>query len=73
MLAPTAGSSWAWGGTQRAVAMEKAYADLGLWYVDATVITTCELLEEDRVVTLDRRHFGAVRPGHRPFLDLLPH
>jgi hypothetical protein len=44
----------------------------GLGYVDAAVIATCELLDEDRLVTLDRRHMGKVRPGHRRFLRLLP-
>ena len=60
------------GGTRRAVELEKSYRDLGLGYVDAAVIATCELLDEDKMVTLDRRHMGMVSPGHRRFLRLLP-
>jgi predicted nucleic acid-binding protein len=59
-------------GTRRAVELEKTYRDLGLGFVDAAVIATCELFDEDRVVTLDRRHMGTVRPGHRQLLRLLP-
>lgn len=59
-------------GNRRAVELEMTYRDLGLGYVDAAVVSTCELLDEDRVVTLDRRHMAVVRPGHRPFLRLLP-
>jgi predicted nucleic acid-binding protein len=59
-------------GTRRAVALEKEYGDLDLGFVDAAVVATCELMDEDRVVTLDRRHLGVVRPSHRPFLHLLP-
>jgi predicted nucleic acid-binding protein len=59
-------------GNRRAVELVKAYRDLDLGYVDAAVIATCELLDEDRVVTLDRRHMATVRPAHRPFLRLLP-
>jgi len=58
-------------GNRRAVELVRAYRDLGLGYVDAAVIATCELLDEDRVVTLDRRHMATVRPAHRPFLRLL--
>ncbi|HKX76810.1 MAG TPA: PIN domain-containing protein [Acidimicrobiia bacterium] len=59
-------------GLQRALELEDTYRDLNLGFVDAAVVATCELLDEDRVVTLDRRHLGTVRPGHRPYLQLLP-
>lgn len=44
--------------------------DLGI--VDASVVGACERLGETRLATLDRRHFGAVRPRHCPALTLLP-
>ena len=59
-------------GNRRAIELVKAHRDLDLGYVDAAVIATCELLDEDRVVTLDRRHMASVRPAHRSFLRLLP-
>ncbi len=56
----------------RAVQLAHQYRNLNLGYVDAAVVATCELFDEDRVVTLDRRHFGVVRPAHRPSLLVLP-
>jgi len=40
--------------------------------VDASIIAVAERLDEPRVGTLDRRHFGAVRPAHVPMLTILP-
>lgn len=48
------------------------YREFPLGGTDASVIALAERLETDIVVTLDRRHFGAVRPVHRPALTLLP-
>lgn len=59
-------------GYRRASQLEERYADLGLGLVDAAVITTCELLDEDKVATLDRRHFSVVQPAHCQTLRLLP-
>jgi predicted nucleic acid-binding protein len=57
---------------QRAAALEVEYADLGLGFVDASVIATCEKLGETKVATLDRRHFSVIRPRHCDALTLLP-
>lgn len=57
---------------QRAAALELEYEDLGLGYVDASVIATCEALGETKVATLDRRHFTVVRPYHCDALTLFP-
>jgi uncharacterized protein len=57
---------------QRAAALEVEYADLGLGFVDASVIATCETLGETKVATLDRRHFSVIRPRHCDALTLLP-
>jgi predicted nucleic acid-binding protein len=48
------------------------YADFPLGGTDASVIALAERLDTDLVVTLDRRHFGAVRPRHCPAFRLLP-
>jgi hypothetical protein len=48
------------------------YEDLPLGTVDASVIAACERLGARELATLDRRHFGAVRPRHCSALTLLP-
>ena len=47
-------------------------ADFPLGGADASVIALAERLRSDLVITLDRRHFGAVRPKHVASLTLLP-
>jgi predicted nucleic acid-binding protein len=56
----------------RAGRLERQYEDLGLGFVDASVIALCERLGEEKVATLDHRHFSVVRPSHCQFLTLLP-
>ncbi len=48
------------------------YADFPLGGTDASVIALAERLRTEIVMTLDRRHFGAVRPKHCARLRLLP-
>lgn len=48
------------------------YSDLPLGGTDASVIALAERLDQSSVATLDRRHFGVVRPAHRGSFDLLP-
>jgi predicted nucleic acid-binding protein len=48
------------------------YADFPLGGTDASVIALAERLQAPVVVTLDRRHFAAVRPGHCEAFQLLP-
>jgi predicted nucleic acid-binding protein len=48
------------------------YADFPLGGTDASVIALAERLRTEVVITLDRRHFGAVRPKHCERLRLLP-
>ena len=57
---------------QRAAELEVTYADLRLGLVDASVVATCETVGETKLATLDRRHFGVVRPRHCDTLTLLP-
>jgi predicted nucleic acid-binding protein len=48
------------------------YADADIGFVDAAVVAIAERLREPKVATLDRRHFGLVRPRHVKSLQLLP-
>ena len=48
------------------------YADLPLGTVDASVVAAGERLAAREVATLDRRHFGVVRPSHLDAFELLP-
>lgn len=48
------------------------YADLPLGTVDASVVAAAERLGATEVATLDRRHFGVVRPSHVDAFTLLP-
>jgi len=48
------------------------YADADIGFVDAAVLAVAERLNEPKLVTLDRRHFGFLRPRHVDALHLLP-
>lgn len=52
--------------------LQSLYADLGLGVVDGSVVALLERLGEEKVATLDHRHFGVVRPRHTKSLRLLP-
>ena len=41
-------------------------------FVDAAVLAIVERLREPKLATLDRRHFGLLRPRHVESLRLLP-
>jgi len=56
----------------RMAELVRAYADLPLGAVDASVIAVAERLKLTDVATLDRRHFTVVRPKHTAALNLLP-
>jgi len=56
----------------RMAQLVQEYADFPLGGTDASVIALAERLQATIVVTLDRRHFAAVRPGHRDTFTLLP-
>jgi predicted nucleic acid-binding protein len=56
----------------RIAELVEQYADFPLGATDASVLALAERLGASLVVTLDRRHFGAVRPRHLKSLTLLP-
>ena len=49
-----------------------AYGDFPLGGTDASVVVLAERLGTDLVITLDRRHFSAIRPRHCSAFQLLP-
>ena len=48
------------------------YADADIGFVDAAVLAIVERFNEPKLATLDRRHFGFMRPRHVDALRLLP-
>ena len=48
------------------------YAEADIGFVDAAVMAIVERLGEPKLATLDRRHFGLIRPRHLESLALLP-
>ena len=56
----------------RMAALVEQYSDFPLGGTDASVIALAERLEAPILVTLDHRHFAAVRPRHRDVFELLP-
>ena len=56
----------------RMAALVQEYADFPLGGTDASVIALAERLAAPVVVTLDHRHFAAVKPRHRDAFELLP-
>jgi hypothetical protein len=48
------------------------YADVALGIVDASIVAAAERLGIVRIATLDRRHFGIVRPAHTALFDVVP-
>lgn len=56
----------------RSAQLQVQFADQPIGFVDASVFATCEALGEDKVATLDRRHFGVLRTSTGQELRLLP-
>lgn len=56
----------------RAARLQAKYADVPLGLVDATVFSTCEAVGEDKVATLDRRHFSLLKTEEGRTLSILP-
>ena len=56
----------------RIAELVERYRNFPLGGTDASVVVLAERLDTDLVITLDRRHFAAIRPQHRPALRLLP-
>jgi uncharacterized protein len=52
--------------------IQKRYRDQPVGVVDASVLALTERLREDKLATLDHRHFAVMRPAHLESLRLLP-
>ncbi|HEV2874744.1 MAG TPA: PIN domain-containing protein [Thermoleophilaceae bacterium] len=52
--------------------LQEQYADLAAGIVDASVLALVERLGDDKLATLDHRHFSVMRPAHVEVLRLLP-
>jgi predicted nucleic acid-binding protein len=57
----------------RVAQLMQMYADARIGFVDASVVAIAERLGVLRIYTLDRRHFGMVRPLHADAFTLLPY
>ncbi len=56
----------------RTIELMERYADLDVGFVDAAVLAIVERLNEPKLATLDRKHFGVMQPRHVDALELLP-
>ena len=59
-------------GVAAAADIQARYRDLGIGFVDAAVFLTCVELGEDKVATLDRRHFSVLRTEDGRALEIVP-
>jgi predicted nucleic acid-binding protein len=57
---------------ERCQQIQRQYEDQSIGVVDASVLALVERMGEEKVATLDHRHFSVMRPAHRPALSLLP-
>ena len=57
---------------RRIAELVEQYEDFPLGGTDASVVALAERLGAPAIVTLDRRHFAAIRPRHRDAFELLP-
>jgi hypothetical protein len=56
----------------RAADLVEQYADFPLGTVDSLLVAIAERLNVTTLFTLDRRHFGSVRPTHCEAFELVP-
>lgn len=57
---------------ERCRQIQQQYEDQPIGVVDASVLALVERMDEEKLATLDRRHFSVMRPAHRESLLLLP-
>jgi len=56
----------------RAISLIETYEDLGLGFVDASIVALAERTGSTKIATLNRRDFAVVRPAHTDGFQLLP-
>lgn len=57
---------------ERCEQIQRQYEDQPIGIVDASVLALTERMNEEKLATLDHRHFSVMRPVHRESLALLP-
>ncbi len=58
--------------SQRSIELIRQYADLGLGFVDASIIAIAERLNLTDIATHNHRDFAVVRPAHCDAFELIP-
>ncbi len=56
----------------RAAEILRVYSEARIGFVDASLVAVAERLKIRRVLTVDRRHFGMIRPRHCDAFEILP-
>lgn len=56
----------------RAAEILRKYDDAHIDFVDAVIVAIAERLNITKILTIDRRHFGAFRPLHCEAFEILP-
>jgi predicted nucleic acid-binding protein len=57
---------------ERAAEILEKYKDNNIDLVDACIVAIAERLEIQKILTVDRRHFGVFKPNHCGSFTLLP-
>jgi uncharacterized protein len=57
---------------RRIIELISRYADLGLGFVDASIVAVAERVGAREIATLNHRDFAVVRPAHCDAFELLP-
>ncbi|HXG86120.1 MAG TPA: PIN domain-containing protein [Pyrinomonadaceae bacterium] len=56
----------------RAAEILEKYADAKVDFVDCVIVAIAERLNIERILTVDRRHFGLFHPAHCEFFEIVP-
>ncbi len=57
---------------KRATEILRKYNDANIDFVDAVIVVIAERFDITRILTVDRRHFGAFKPRHCAAFEILP-
>jgi len=59
-------------GYKRSAEILRKYNDANIDFVDAVIVAVAERLSITKILTVDRRHFGAFKPRHCAAFEVLP-
>ncbi len=57
---------------RRAAEVLRKYNDANIDFADALIVSIAERLNITKILTVDRRHFGAFKPRHCAAFEILP-